>query len=43
METTLRILDVNGRRLVISSDVTGTTPGNYKTDVETIIDSMTLQ
>jgi len=42
-ETTLRILDVNGRRLVISSDVTGTTPGNYKTDVETIIDSMTLQ
>lgn len=42
-QTTLQILDVGGKRLVISSDTTPTTPGNYTTDVRTILDSINFQ
>ena len=32
-----------GKRLVISSDIGPTTPGNYTTDVGTILDSINFQ
>lgn len=42
-QTNLHILDVGGKRLVISSDTTATTPGNYVNDVETILASINFQ
>jgi hypothetical protein len=42
-QTTLQILDVGGKRLVISTDTTPTTPGTFTTDTRTILDSMNFQ
>ncbi len=42
-QTDLRILDVGGKRLVITTDTAPTTPGSFKTDVQTILDSIRFQ
>ena len=42
-QTTLQILDVRGKRLVITSETTPSTPGNFTSDIRTILDSINFQ